>query len=110
MKVNIKNSSSIESNKLEIITSFIGFCQQNSPIKKVVEVVLVDFTSDEVFNGKFYFVVKNKSVKEILDYISSVWVDEFGKQRNVSVSSLEKELMVKFFMEKFPNYESLLYI
>jgi hypothetical protein len=110
MKVNIKNSSSIESNKLEIITNFIGFCHQNSPIKKVVEVVLVNFTSDEFFNGKFYFVVKNKSVKEILDYISSVWVEEFGKQRNVSVSSLEKELMVKFFLEKFPDYESLLYI
>ena len=110
MKVNIKNSSSIESNKLEIITNFIGFCHQNSPIKKVVEVVLVNFTSDEFFNGKFYFVVKNKSVKEILDYISSVWVEEFGKQRNVSVSSLEKELMVKFFLEKFPNYQSLLYI
>ena len=110
MEINIKNSSSIESNKLEIITNFIGFCHQNSPIKKVVEVVLVNFTSDEFFNGKFYFVVKNKSVKEILDYISSVWVEEFGKQRNVSVSSLEKELMVKFFLEKFPNYQSLLYI
>ena len=110
MKVNIKNSRSIESNKLEIITNFIGFCHQNSPIKKVVEVVLVDFTSDEFFNGKFYFVVKNKSVKEILDYISSVWVGEFGKQRNVSISDLEKELMVKFFLEKFPNYQSLLYI
>jgi hypothetical protein len=110
MKVNIKNSSTVDSNKLEIITNFIGFCHQNSPIKKVVEVVLVNFTSDEFFNGKFYFVVKNKSVKEILDYISSVWVEEFGKQRNVSVSSLEKELMVKFFLEKFPDYESLLYI
>lgn len=110
MKVNIKNSSSIESNKVEIITNFISFCHQNSPIKKVVEVVLVDFTSDEFFNGKFYFVVKNKSVQQILDYISSAWVEEFGKQRSVPVSSTEKELMVKFFLEKFPNYGSLLYI
>ena len=71
MKVNIKNSSSIESNKLEIITNFIGFCHQNSPIKKVVEVVLVDFTSDEFFNGKFYFVVKNKSVLKKSDLLAA---------------------------------------
>jgi len=110
MKINIKNSSSAESNKIEAITNFIVFCHQNSPIKKVVEVVLVDFTSDEFFNGKLYFVVQNRCVKDTLDYISSVWVDEFGKQRNVPVSNAEKELMVKFFLEKFPIYESLLYI
>ena len=110
MKVNIKNSSTVDSNKLEIITNFIGFCHQNSPIKKIVEVVLVDFTSDELFNGKFYFIVQNKSVKEILDYISSIWIDEFSSQRKISVSGPEKELMVKFFLEKFPNYENFLHI
>jgi hypothetical protein len=85
-------------------------------VKKVIytttgdKIETIEKFSEQIESLRFYFVVKNKSVKEILDYISSVWVEEFGKQRNVSVSSLEKELMVKFFLEKFPDYESLLYI
>jgi hypothetical protein len=104
MKVNIKNSSSIESNKLELINNFFKFCQENSKLKKDLDFVLVDNTDKLVFNNKYYIICENITTKETLKIISEIWIKEFSTQNKIEVSERESSLMVEYFFKKFPNY------
>ena len=102
MKINIKNNSTMDSQKFEITKNFLKFCQESSPIKKEISYMLVNETNEELFNGNYMIGVNGKMFKEILNDISKKWISEFSKQRNINCGEKEIILMVDYFVKKFP--------
>jgi hypothetical protein len=102
MKVNIKNNSTFNSEKFELIKEFLKFSQETSPLKKEISFMLVNETNQELFNGDYMIGVNGKTFYQVLTDVSRKWIKEFSNQRKINCGEKEIVLMVDYFVKKFP--------
>jgi hypothetical protein len=110
MKINVKNNSKGNSQKIELTKDFLRFCQIHSPLKLSINLTFVDRSTENFFNGTYLVPVKQKKLSECLDLVSQFWIGEFSTQRNIPCGFMESKLLVKFFLEKNPSVQKLLNI
>ena len=103
MKINVKNNSNFDTQKFEAIKEFLKFCQENSPLKKEVNFMLVNETNQEFFNGNYMIPTSESSFEDCLYDISKKWIKEFSCQSKIKCGDKESTLIVKYFFKKFPN-------
>jgi hypothetical protein len=103
MKINVKNSCSATQNKINAVKEFVRFCQENSPLNKNIEIVLVDSTNDPSIDLKYFIPLRNIRVMDCYKTISEKWVQEFAKQRRVQCGDSESKILVEFFIKKNPH-------
>ena len=103
MKINVKNNSTASVAKISAIKEFIKFCQENSPLNKEIEVILVESSNEPSVDLKYFIPVRNIRVMDCYKKISEKWVQEFSRQRNVQCGDTESRLLVEFFINKYPN-------
>lgn len=104
MKVNIKNNSSYDNSKFEAIKEYLKFCQETSPLKKEINIQLVNETNQEFFNDTYMVGTNSKSFSDVLLEIANRWVSEFSKQRKINCGTKEAYLIRDYFNKKFPMY------
>jgi|688.fasta_scaffold284739_4 hypothetical protein len=110
MKINVKNNSTGNPKKLEILKEFLKFCQLHSPLKSEINVVFVNRTNEKFFDGNYLIPTKFTKLNEGLTTISKFWIEEFSKQRKINSVGIESQLLVKFFIENNPSVQKLLNI
>lgn len=110
MKINVKNNSTANTQKIEASKEFLKFCQINSPLKTSINLTFVDKTNETYFNGMYLVPTKQKNLSECLNLISQFWISEFSKQRNIPCGYRESQLLVKFFLEKNQRIQKILNI
>ena len=103
MKINVKNSCSATQSKIDAVKEFVKFCQENSPLNKNIEIILVDSTNDPSIDSKYFIPLRNIRVMDCYRIISEKWVQEFAKQRKVQCTDIESRLLVEFFLKKYPQ-------
>jgi hypothetical protein len=108
MKINIKNNSTGDSQKIQVLKDFMKFCQTHSPLKKTINVTFVDKSSEHFFNENYLIPLKSSKLDECLNLMSQFWVGEFSKQRNIPCGYSESQLLVRFFLEKNPSVKKFL--
>jgi hypothetical protein len=108
MKINVKNNSTGNTQKIEILKNFLRFCQLNSPLKSDINVVFVNRTTETFFDGNYLVPTKFSKLGEGIEKISKFWIEEFSKQRRINCVGIESELLVKFFMEQNPNISKMI--
>ena len=97
MKINIKNHSSVDSQKLGVMKNFLKFCQEKNPLKTDVNFVFVDTSVEDFFDGKHIVQTKNISVDDCLVDIAKKWMKELENQRNIKTSDREIEALLFYF-------------
>jgi hypothetical protein len=110
MKINVKNNSTANSTKIDLVKEFLRFCQLNSPLKTSIDIVFVDKSNQVFFDGKYLVPVKSTNLDHILDIVSDFWVKEFSKQRMSNRIGHEAYLIKKFFIDKNPSVSKFLNI
>lgn len=103
MKINVKNNSTGNTQKIEVLKEFLKFCQLNSPLKREINVVFVNKTTEKFFDGNYLVSTKQSKLSESIEKISKFWIEEFSIQRKINCVGIESELLVKFFLEKNPS-------
>lgn len=97
MKINIKNHSSLDSQKLGTMKNFLKFCQEKNPLKSDVNFVFVDTSVEDFFDGKYLIPTKNISVDDCLINIAKKWMKELQSQRNIKTSDREVDALLFYF-------------
>ena len=108
MKINVKNNSTANVQKINIIREFFKFCQTNSPLKNSINFVFVDKTNETFFDGKYLLPLKTVNLSENLNLVSQMWTNEFSKQRNIPCGYRESQLLVSYFIKNNPSVSKLL--
>jgi len=108
MKINIKNSSTATSRKVEAMKQFLRFCQESSPLNREIEITFVDFTNDTVFESKYFIPLRNTRSMDCYKLIANKWISEFSKQRKINCGEKERELLVEFFIKKNPHLKNVI--
>ena len=108
MKINVKNNSTGNPKKLEILKEFLKFCQLHSPLKSEINVVFVNRTNEKFFDGNYLIPTKFTKLNEGLTTISKFWIEEFSKQRKINCGEKERELLVEFFIKKNPHLKNVI--
>ncbi len=108
MKINVKNNSRASVQKIMAMKQFLTYCQENSPLSKEVEIIFVDSTNDSVFESKYFIPLRNIKSIDCYKHIANKWINEFSKQRKINCGEKEKELMVEFFLKKYPNLANVI--
>jgi hypothetical protein len=108
MKINVKNNSKASAQKIAAMKQFLTFCQENSPLNREVEIIFVDSTNDSVFESKYFIPLRNIRSIDCYKHIANKWMNEFSKQRKVPCGDKEKELLVEFFLKKFPYLKNVI--
>jgi hypothetical protein len=108
MKINVKNNSKSSTKKIEAMKQFLVFCQESSPLNRQVEFIFVDSTNDSVFELKYFIPLRNIRSIDCYKYIADKWVNEFAKQRKINAGEKEKELIVEFFLKKYPYLKNVI--
>lgn len=103
MEINIKNNSSYDEMKFEVIKEYLKFCQQTSPLKTKINMQLVNETNQDFFNGSYMIGTLNKSFSDVLLDIANKWITEFSKQRKINCGNKEAQLMQTYFLKNFPD-------
>jgi hypothetical protein len=107
----INNCSKFVGNEYGIIESFLDFCNKSHPLKKQLEVVLLNHNStkheeDSLF--KIHVITNNKNISEIIRNISEKWVNLFAIQRKIKITNQESELAILKFIEIYPQFSNQL--
>ena len=110
MKINIKNNSTKNITKVNVVKNFLIFCQSNSPIKNNINIVLVDSSYGDLPQGKIFIPLSDGTIIDILNNVANIWITEFSRQRNIPCKNNEPELLVNFFLRENPLIKNLLYI
>jgi len=102
MKINVRNNSTANVAKIDLVKEFLRFCQLNSPLKSSIDIVFVNKSNQVFFDGKYLVPVKFTKLKDSLEIVSKFWIEEFSKQRKINCIGVESELLIKFFIESSP--------
>ena len=103
MKINVKNNSTASVAKISAIKEFIKFCQENSPLNREIEVILVESSNEPSVDLKYFIPVRSIRVMDCYKKISEKWAQEFSRQRKVQCGDTESRLLVEFFIKKNPH-------
>ena len=126
MKVKIVNKNSgLSQDKMDVLQTFIIYCQETSPLKKDVTITFLGerigkMTTGSEISGTIKVLAKNRMVMDILKTIAHEWVHEFARQRNIKLqgyntmsqedyANAESGLMVTNFEKKYPELSAILY-
>ena len=126
MKVKIVNKNSgLSQDKMDVLQTFIIYCQDTSPLKKDVTITFLGerigkMTTGSEISGTIKVLAKNRMVRDILKTIAHEWVHEFARQRNIKLqgyntmsqedyANAESGLMVTNFEKKYPELSAILY-
>ena len=126
MKVKIVNKNSgLSQDKMDVLQTFIIYCQETSPLKKDVTITFLGerigkMTTGSEISGTIKVLAKNSMVRDILKTIAHEWVHEFARQRNIKLqgyntmsqedyANAESGLMVTNFEKKYPELSAILY-
>lgn len=126
MKVKIVNKNSgLSQDKMDVLQTFIIYCQETSPLKKDVTITFLGerigkMTTGSEISGTIKVLAKNRMVRDILKTIAHEWVYEFARQRNIKLqgyntmsqedyANAESGLMVTNFEKKYPELSAILY-
>ena len=126
MKVKIVNKNSgLSQDKIDVLQTFIIYCQETSPLKKDVTITFLGerigkMTTGSEISGTIKVLAKNRMVRDILKTIAHEWVHEFARQRNIKLqgyntmsqedyANAESGLMVTNFEKKYPELSAILY-
>lgn len=108
MKINVKNSSTATSRKIDAMKQFLRFCQESSPLNREIEITFVDSTNDTVFESKYFIPLRNTRALQCYQLIADKWISEFSKQRKINCGDKERELLVEFFLKKNPHLKNVI--
>jgi hypothetical protein len=126
MKVRIVNrSKNLSNDRLNVIQSFFKFAQDNSPLKKDLQVVMLDvkigdMTTGSEISGLIKILVSDMKLIDIIQTLSYEWTHEFARQRKIKLQGSNTEsqddfenneggIMTRMFEKSHPEYESLFY-
>jgi hypothetical protein len=126
MKVRIVNrSKNLSDDRLNVIQSFFKFAQDNSPLKKDLQVVMLDvkigdMTTGSEISGLIKILVSDMKLIDIIQTLSHEWTHEFARQRKIKLQGSNREsqddfenneggIMTRMFEKSHPEYESLFY-
>lgn len=126
MKVRIVNrSKNLSNDRLNVIQSFFKFAQDNSPLKKDLQVVMLDvkigdMTTGGEISGLIKILVSDMKLIDIIQTLSHEWTHEFARQRKIKLQGSNTEsqddfenneggIMTRMFEKSHPEYESLFY-
>jgi hypothetical protein len=126
MKVRIVNrSKNLSNDRLNVIQSFFKFAQDNSPLKKDLQVVMLDvkigdMTTGSEISGLIKILVSDMKLIDIIQTLSHEWTHEFARQRKIKLQGSNTEsqddfenneggIMTRMFEKSHPEYESLFY-
>lgn len=126
MKVRIVNRvKDLGEEKLRIVQSFTKFAQSNSPLKKDVEIILMDqrlgvMSTGSEITGTIKILAKDRMLIDILRTVAHEWTHEFARQRKIKLqgyntqsqedyANVEAGIMVRAFEKQNPEFVALLY-
>ena len=126
MKVRIVNRvRDLGEEKLRIIQSFTKFAQTNSPLKRDVEIILMDqrlggMSTGSEITGTIKVLAKDRMLIDILRTVAHEWTHEFARQRKIKLqgyntqsqedyANVEAGIMVRVFEKQNPEFVALLY-
>jgi len=126
MKVRIVNrSKNLSNDRLNVIQSFFIFAHDNSPLKKDLQVVMLDvkigdMTTGSEISGLIKILVSDMKLIDIIQTLSHEWTHEFARQRKIKLQGSNTEsqddfenneggIMTRMFEKSHPEYESLFY-
>jgi hypothetical protein len=108
--------------KLKIVQNFTKFAQNNSPLKRSIEIVLMDQPVDRIsngvqINGLIKISAKDRMLIDILRNIANEWAYEFARQRKIKLQSVngeeqsttEASIMITMFESQNPQFVEQLY-
>ena len=108
MKIYVKNNSTANLQKVNVVREFFKFCQNNSPLKSSINFVFVDKSSETYFDGKYLIPLKTSKLNENLNLVSQMWINEFSKQRGIPCGYVESQLLVNYFIKNNPSVNNIL--
>ena len=126
MKVRIVNRvRDLGEEKLRVIQSFTKFAQTNSPLKRDVEIILMDqrlgvMSTGSEITGTIKVLAKDRMLIDVLRTVSHEWTHEFARQRKIKLqgyntqsqedyANVEAGIMVRIFEKQNPEFVALLY-
>jgi hypothetical protein len=126
MKVRIVNrSKNLSDDRLNVIQSFFKFAQDNSPLKKDLQVVMLDvkiggMTTGGEISGLIKILVSDRMLIDVIRTLAHEWTHEFARQRKIKLQGFNTQsqedfanseggLMTRMFEKSYPEYEDLLY-
>jgi len=108
MKINIKNNSSISSEKYSAVSEFIKFSQSRSRLKRPIDIVLVDTTKVLNLENRYFIMTKDIPFYDVIKILSEVWITEFITQNNIPYTNKGSLLLAEYFFKNYPQYQNLL--
>jgi hypothetical protein len=108
MKVNLKNNSSISSEKYSAVTDFLQFSQSRSRLKSSIDVVIVDNSQVLNMGNKYFIKTKDIPFNDVINMLSEIWITEFATQNKIPCSSKEATLLSQYFFKNNPQYQNLI--
>lgn len=108
MKINIKNNSSISSEKYSAVSEFIKFSQSRSRLKRPIDIVLVDTTKVLNLENRYFIMTKYVPFKDVIKILAEVWITEFANQNKIPCGGREAILLGEYFFKNYPQYQNLL--
>lgn len=126
MKVRIVNRvRDLGEEKLRVIQSFTKFAQTNSPLKRDVEIILMDqrlgvMSTGSEITGTIKVLAKDRMLIDVLRTLAHEWTHEFARQRKIKLqgyntqsqedyANVEAGIMVRIFEKQNPEFVALLY-
>jgi len=126
MRVRIVNRvKDLGQEKLQVIRDFLKFAQENSPLKRDVEIVLMSerigaMSTGSEISGLIKVLADNRMLLDIIRTIAHEWTHEFAVQRKIKLqgyntqsqedyANTEAGIMARAFEKKYPQYVALLY-
>lgn len=126
MKVRIVNRvKDLGQEKIQVIRDFLKFAQENSPLKRDVEIVLMSerigvMSTGSEITGLIKVLADNRMLLDIIRTIAHEWTHEFARQRKIKLqgyntqsqedyANTEAGIMARAFEKKYPQYVALLY-
>jgi hypothetical protein len=126
MKVKIVNRvKDLGQDKIQVIRDFLKFAQENSPLKRDIEIILMSermgvMSTGSQISGLIKVLADNRMLLDIIRTIAHEWTHEFARQRKIKLqgyntqsqedyANTEAGIMVRVFEKKYPQYVALLY-
>lgn len=126
MRVRIVNRvKDLGQEKIQVIRDFLKFAQENSPLKRDVEIVLMSerigvMSTGSEISGLIKVLADNRMLLDIIRTIAHEWTHEFARQRKIKLqgyntqsqedyANTEAGIMARAFEKKYPQYVALLY-
>jgi hypothetical protein len=126
MKVKIVNRvKDLGQDKIQVIRDFLKFAQENSPLKRDVEIILMSermgvMSTGSEITGLIKVLADNRMLLDIIRTIAHEWTHEFARQRKIKLqgyntqsqedyANTEAGIMVRMFESQNPQFVALLY-